>query len=800
MRLALFTSKPRWVSSLAYGPCLFQSISKQFHSHAANSSSYSGILEGKDQIAIANALSLSGDLDSYSLGTQIHSHVIKLGFCDDVFSQNNLIKMYCKVRALCSGMKVFEEVAKKNLVSWTLMVSGAIQNFEFRLGLKIFVDMLRTGLKPNEFALGSVVKACISLGAHSLGSSIHCFALKIAIQENSFVGTSILNMYAELGDIYSAELVFEHTYSFDTGCWNAMVGGYVKCGCGFEALKLVSLFPYVGLKMDQFTFINALKGCSIKGNLDFVKQIHGLIIHSEMRYNTSIRNALMDVYFKNDDKDSAMRIFNWVGEKDIISWNTVFTGFSQDGNAREIVSLYHNLMITDGRPNDITFSVLLRKCGELLDLNLGLQFYCLAIHFGLFDEANIINSLINMFSRCRKIDMAYMVFDSAPSRNLNTWNELISGYNINCYYEEGIRIFINLRKLGVEADECTFSSSLEACCKSGNKEMGRQLHCDILKSGFDSFEYVCSSLIKFYATLSMLDDCYEFNDGPGRLDLVSWGTMISSLVHQGLNHEATRLLQSLMKTGQRPDNFILASILNGCASIASYWLVKSVHTLVLKLGYSVHAFIASALIDAYAKCSDIEGARVVFDQSFRCHDVVIYNTMIMAYAHQGLVAEAMDIFEKMKLANLHPSQATFISLISACSHNGLVNLGCFLFKSMGLDYGLEAPPEIYGCLVDMLSRYGYLEDAKHVIETLPFPAWPAIYRSLLSGCRIYGNRALGEWAVGKLLQLFPESDVAYGLLLKVYSEEGSWEDAAELSRKMIGRGVTKCPGYSWIET
>jgi len=239
--------------------------------------------------------------------------------------------------------------------------------------------------------------------------------------------------------------------------------------------------------------------------------------------------------------------------------------------------------------------------------------------------------------------------------------------------------------------------------------------------------------------------------------------------------------------------------LNSCAAVASYHQIKSIHPHVIKMGFDKHVFVSSAVIDAYAKCGDLESSRMAFEQSFISNDVIIYNTMITAYAHHGLVMEALEIFEKMKLANLQPSQATFVSVISACSHMGLVDQGRLLFESMNFNYGMEPSPDNYGCLVDMLSRNGYLADAKHIIQVMPFPPWPAIWRSLLSGCRIHGDRELGEWAAHNLLKMVPENDAAYVLLSKVYSEGGSWEDAAKVRRGMIERGVSKDPGYSWIE-
>uniref|UniRef100_A0A2P2PUR1 Pentatricopeptide repeat-containing protein n=1 Tax=Rhizophora mucronata TaxID=61149 RepID=A0A2P2PUR1_RHIMU len=159
----------------------------------------------------------------------------------------------------------------------------------------------------------------------------------------------------------------------------------------------------------------------------------------------------------------------------------------------------------------------------------------------------------------------------------------------------------------------------------------------------------------------------------------------------------------------------------------------------------------------------------------------------------------METFEKMKFLNIQPSQATFVSLISACGHMGLVDQGCFLFGSMKLEHRMAPQSDIYGCMVDMFARNGHLEDAKRVIEMMPYPPWPAILRCLLSGCRIYGNREVGEWAAKNLLQLLPEDDAAYTLLFKVYSEGCSWDDAANLKQGMAERDLKKDLGYSWIE-
>ncbi|KAM7463266.1 hypothetical protein LguiA_031387 [Lonicera macranthoides] len=261
--------------------------------------------------------------------------------------QNSLINMYYRCGVLSDGLKVFDKMPDRNLVSWTLVISGANQNSEFELGLKTFVDMTRTGLLPNEFALASVMKACTSIMADELGA------------------------------------------------------------------------------------------------LDFGRQIHGLIVKVGVEPSTSVMNSLMDMYFKNIENDSALNTFNAMQDKDVVSWNTIFAGSSQDVDAREIVDLFLNLTLTGLKPTNFTFSILFRFCAEVQELDLGLQFYHLAFHFGFHDEASVSNSLVSMFSTCGTTDFARTVFDSVPFKITNNWNEKISAYRLSCDLE-ALKLFSNL--------------------------------------------------------------------------------------------------------------------------------------------------------------------------------------------------------------------------------------------------------------------------------------------------------------------------------------------------------------------
>ncbi|XP_071703527.1 pentatricopeptide repeat-containing protein At3g09040, mitochondrial-like [Rutidosis leptorrhynchoides] len=751
----------------------------------------------KDATFVTDALSLAESQRSPTLGKQVHGHIIKLGLSDDIFVQNNSIKMYTNCGVFSDARKVFDEMSQRNLVSWTLILSGANKNREYRVAMEMFVDMIRTGyFQINEFALGSVMKACVSIGAFEFGLCVHCFAVKIGMERNDFVGSSLLNMYCKSGCIEVAERLFECLNDPDLGCWNAMVGGYVQCGYGLDAIDTVSSMHNEGLLMDEFTFIHALNACSITCDLEFGCQIHGLIVRNGFESTVTLMNSLIDMYFKTGVDDHAWKLFQAMKFKDISSLNTVLAVCCQVENVEQVVTLFTDFMMTGLKPNRITFSILFRMCGDVFEFDLSQQLYGLALRLGLHNDPNMSNCLISMFCRCNAKETARSIFDSISSRTLQNWNEMIHGYNLSSD-PEALKLFTKLWGSNIKPDECTFSCAVEACLRNENVELGRPVHGIIIKSGFASNGYLCSSLIHGYAKFGFLTDSYAFFDD--KMDIVCWGALISALVDQGQTWLAVRYYSYLKQDEQNPDSFILGSVLNACASIASLKLTNLIHGEVFKLGLDRDEYVASAIIDAYGKSGDVKSATIIFHDSYRFADVALFNTMIMVYANHAYVTEFMEVYKMMKSANLKPSQSTFVSVLSACSHAGLVDLGRLLFRSIKLDYKMDPSADNYGCLVDLLSRNGHLHEAKNVIETMPFRAWPAIWRSFLNGCRIHGEKELGRTGAMKLLDMFSAKKATdYVLLSNIYCEGGNWEDGLKIRKEMVDKGIRKDLGYSWI--
>ncbi|OQU78610.1 hypothetical protein SORBI_3008G009500 [Sorghum bicolor] len=755
-----------------------------------------------DPFAIANALSAAAASastsaaapPSTSTGTRLHASAVKLGVSADTFTANHLLIYYAKRGCLASALDLFDETPRRNLVTWTAMVSAAARGGAPDLGLALFSSMVRTGFCPNEFALASALGACcqsVVVADVKLGCSLHGLAVKAGLDGNPYVGSSLMLVYAKHGRVAAVERVFAGIApaSRDVACWNAMLEGYATNGRGYDAMRTVVLLHRSGMAADMFTYVSAVKASSITCDLNFGRQVHGLVIHSEFESNTSVMNTLMDMYFKAGQKEAAVGIFGKIQWKDTVSWNTMISGLAHDEDERAAADCFFDMSRFGCKPNQVTFSVMLRLSGAKESASLGLQILGLAYRHGYSDNVLVANAVINMLSQCGLLGCAYGFFCNLSVRNVVTWNEMIAGYGLHGCSEDAMRLFRSLVCFGARPDEFTYPAVLSAFQQDHDARNHEQIHACVLKQGFASCQFVSTSLIKAKVALGSVLDPLKIIEEAGKMDLVSWGVTISAFVKHDLDKEALFLFNLFrVDCPEKPDEFILGTILNACANAALIRQCRCIHALVVRTGHSKHFCVSSALVDAYAKCV-----------SSITKDAILYNTMLTACANHGLIHEVLSLYQDMTQLQLAPTPATFVAVISACSHLGLVEQGKLLFSSMLSAHGMNPTRANYACLIDLLARRGLLEEAKGVIEAMPFQPWPAVWRSLMNGCRIHGNKELGLLAAEQILRMAPNSDGAYVSLSHVYAEDGDWQSAEDTRRKMAENQVQKAQGYSSVE-
>lgn len=282
-------------------------------------------------------------------------------------------------------------------------------------------------------------------------------------------------------------------------------------------------------------------------------------------------------------------------------------------------------------------------------------------------------------------------------------------------------------------------------------------------------------------------------------DVISWTTMINCYCKREMYREALELFEEMKSTGTRPDSMTMATVISGCAHLGALDKGKELHLCIMLENFGIDVYIGSALIDMYAKCGVVERALVVF---FKLPEknIFCWSSVIDGLAYNGYAEEALAMFNKMEKEGIEPTHVIFLSVLAACAHAGLVEEGKRRFSEMTSRYGILPQIEHYGCMVDLLSRVGLLEEALGLINSMSMQPNSVIWGALLGGCKLHKNLEIAQMAVDRLTVLEPNNSGYYTLLVNMYAEANRWNEVAKVRGIMKEHGVEKAlPGSSWIE-
>ncbi|KAJ8754527.1 hypothetical protein K2173_005688 [Erythroxylum novogranatense] len=408
------------------------------------------------------------------------------------------------------------------------------------------------------------------------------------------------------------------------------------------------------------------------------------------------------------------------------------------------------------------------------------------------------NMVINMYSKCGLLDSARKVFDAMPVRSLVSWNIMIAAYNQHGEKQKAVQLFLEVQRSGIKYSEFTLSSVLCACAANGLISESKQLHAFAIKASMDTNVFMGTALLDVYAKCSLIQDASRvFEDMPER-NPVMWSSMVSGYVQNELYEEALVLYIKGQKEGLENNQFTLSSVICACAALAALIEGKQVHAVIFKTGFGLNSFVTSSLIDLYAKCGSVKEAYTVFSD-IEGKNIVVWNTMISGFAKHSCSFEVMILFEKMQQGGILPDKVTYVSILSACSHMGLVDKGRKYFDLMTGEHNVSPKITHYSCMVDILGRAGLIHEAYKLIKEMPFDATPPIWGSLLASCRSHGSVELAEIAAKNLFQMEPDNAVNYILLSNVYAAHKRWGEVANARKFLKENEVKKETGKSWIE-
>ncbi|XP_068644068.1 putative pentatricopeptide repeat-containing protein At1g77010, mitochondrial [Aristolochia californica] len=609
----------------------------------------------------------------------------------------------------------------------------------------------------NHFSWNTLIEAYLKLEYN--GSALRLFSFMP--DKNFYSWNIMISGFAKRGELNVAEGLFKEMPLKNAMAWNSIINGYVRHGQFEVALRLfqnLKLDPFSAARVDNFVLASVVGVCTNLGNLDYGKQLHSWIIINYVALDSVLGSSLVNMYGKCGDIDSASSMLGSIPEPDEFSLSALITGYSN----------------------------------------------------------------------CGKLNKARGIFDMKDNRSTVLWNSMIAGYVSNNQGGDALKLFNMMQVRGIFGDTSTFASVLSACSCLGVIHMGKQVHACAYKIGTVTDIIVASVLVDMYFKCGIVEDackffselkeydtvllnsminvyssCGKINDAreifqkmPYR-SLISWNSMIVGFSQNGFAVEALELFVEMHTLGLKMDQVTMASAIGACASICHLKLGEQIFALAAIAGLVADQIISTSLIDMYCKCGFVKEGLSLFNEIKKL-DEVPWNCMMMGYAINGYGTEALKLFEEMRTLKVVPNDITFIAVLSACGHCGLVDEGYRWFHGMKINYGVEQKIEHYSCMIDLLARGGHIEEAIDFIEKMPFNADLSMWSSVLRGCGTSRGQSHAKKVVEQIMKLDPEISAVYVQSSNIYATQGEWEISAKVRKMMEERRIKKNPGCSWF--
>eukprot|EP00253_Pinus_taeda_P013972 PITA_13972 len=577
-----------------------------------------------------------------------------------------------------------------------------------------------------------------------------------------------------------------------------MIRDHVKNGFFDRALRLYYEMQRDGIKPDKSVLIYVINACGSLSDLQAGRKIHEYVLATRFKSDVFVGTALASMYVKCGSLEIARQVFDRMPKRDVVSWNVLIAGYCQNDHPHEALAVFNEMLAEGIKPNSISLISVLPACVDLLALEQGKQIHACLIRRGSESHVVVGSGLVDMYAKCGNVNIAGKLFERMPEKNVVSWNTIIAGYCQNGYAHAALTFFAEMQVQGIKPDSTSVSNVLPACANLLALQQGKQIHCYLIKNGLESDVIVGTALVDMYAKCSNINIARKLFERMPQRNVVSWNTIIAGYSQNGHPHEALTSVIDMQVHNTKPNAITVVSALPVCADLLALEQGKQIHGYVIRSGFESDFVVGSGLVDMYAKCGHIDIARQVFDK-MPTRNVVAWNTMILGYGIHGHGKVALALFSQMQQTGTKPDHITFIGILTACSHAGLIDEGWQYFKCMKSDYGLEPKLEHYACLVDLLGRAGHLDEAHDIIKKMPLKPDSVMWGTLLGACKIHSNIELGEQAAKHLFQLEPNNAGYYLLLSNIYAKAGRWEDVAKLRTIMREKEVKKQPGYSFIE-
>ncbi|KAI5076826.1 hypothetical protein GOP47_0008891 [Adiantum capillus-veneris] len=723
---------------LTKGPCGWEFLGVQAYSHPLKRASSTEFpsLEGLSYMLQEN---VQGKVDN---GEALRMHLLLCFLGLEAMLGNHLVPMFIKCGNLPHAQQTFYKIAEPNLYSWTSLINGYVDAAEFQHALDLFQTMQDHGLHSGIVTLLAVVKACGRLKLLDRGREIHMEIAKSGYLDDSFLSSTVVDMYARSGSLGEARAVFYKLSNRDTITWNTLIAGYVDFELSCEALLCLQKMEQEGTHADESTFVYAIKACTNFRALEEGQKFHLKVIEEGFERDPYVGNTLVDFYGKVGFLIEAEAVFDDLLVQDVVPWTALIAAYADYGYNKEALENYKRMLEDSVFPNEVTYACILRSCSNAGDLETIHSIHSIITKNGQEGNCHLENILVDVYASSGCFIEAHSVFNSLLTRDVVSWTALLGGYVEFGLGEAALHYLEQMFLDGISPNPVTLICSLKACNSSLASDIGKQVHMDILKMGYESDLTVGNALVDMYARCaSFVEAWWVFDTLPVR-NVVTWNILITACTDSEFDEKAAHCIEQMALEGVLPSSITLCCTLKCCSRIGAIERGRTIHIRAVKEGIDGDYAVGNALLSLYAKCGLFLDARKVLDEMAN-RDVVAWTTLIGGYSEHGFGKEALMCLGEMHLEKVSANSITLDSSLRACItvsspivnirqiHAEIVNKGFCLGTCLG------------DLLVMLYVKNGFLEEGRMVHDNLLLPS------SVSSNALIEGYAKTGDFEEAK---------------------------------------------------
>ncbi|EPS72044.1 hypothetical protein M569_02714 [Genlisea aurea] len=595
-----------------------------------------------NEFTLATVLKGSSMSSDSQTGRQLHADVVKHGVLSDAYIASALIDLYAKFEEMPDAYEVFHMLPRKTPVLWNVMLNGYAEQGNGEKVLELFCEITtEPEISFDNCTLSIVFKGVVGLEDLRVCRAVHSMAIKAKGEEfDDFVRCSLVNMYSKFGKTEDAYKIFLTINRPDSVAWCSIISMFDRQGSKEESVRMFRKMQRSGVRPNQFTLSSVLSAATDIGDVRYGRSIHSCAYKLGFESDVLVSNALIGMYAEFGSIHDGYSLFDRMVNPDVVSWNSLLSGFHNDGSDQGI-KIFRQMLVEGFNPNVHTFISILRASSSSSNVETGKQIHSLVVKNSWADHAHIGAALIDVYTKCGCIEDAETVFKRLDEKDVFSWTAMISGHSQSNRGEKAAHLFNRMRREGFVPNEFTLASCLRACSSISSLELGRQLHSLSIKSGNSDDVFAASSLIDMYGKCGCMDDAEKAFDGIPAGDAVLWNTIICGYSQHGDGEKAFGAFKDMLAAGVLPDKVTFIGILSACSRRG---LVEEARS---------HF---SSMAETYGITPEIEH----------------YACMVDVFGRAGKFDDVEATIEEMDVA---PDSSIWENVLGACKLHGNIELG-----------------------------------------------------------------------------------------------------------------------------